>query len=116
MYGGALATVVGTAPGLATSNNSNLAGSPTRSASDRKSTRLNSSHGYNSYAVFCLQKKNNQASHHVHIPLVTWSGKQSPTSCQPSLCDAPSGLLQSLSDSPVAFDEALFDSHFRHQQ
>src|ERR1041385_9357410 len=26
--------------------------------SDRKSTRLNSSHGYNSYAVFCLKKKN----------------------------------------------------------
>src|SRR2546429_6856242 len=26
---------------------------------DRKSTRLNSSHGYISYAVFCLQKKNN---------------------------------------------------------
>src|SRR3989449_6113285 len=25
---------------------------------DRKSTRLNSSHGYISYAVFCLQKKN----------------------------------------------------------
>src|ERR1041385_9312727 len=25
---------------------------------DRKSTRLNSSHGYTSYAVFCLQKKN----------------------------------------------------------
>src|SRR6185503_20953858 len=24
---------------------------------DRKSTRLNSSHGYNSYAVFCLKKK-----------------------------------------------------------
>src|SRR2546429_4517326 len=24
---------------------------------DRKSTRLNSSHGYNSYAVFCLEKK-----------------------------------------------------------
>src|SRR2546422_7412977 len=30
---------------------------------DRKSTRLNSSHGYISYAVFCLKKKkkNNQA-------------------------------------------------------
>src|SRR2546422_1993043 len=27
---------------------------------DRKSTRLNSSHGYISYAVFCLKKKNNQ--------------------------------------------------------
>src|SRR5205809_7701683 len=26
---------------------------------DRKSTRLNSSHGYTSYAVFCLKKKNN---------------------------------------------------------
>src|SRR2546422_8549794 len=28
--------------------------------SDRKSTRLNSSHGYISYAVFCLKKKKNQ--------------------------------------------------------
>src|SRR2546422_8417120 len=28
-----------------------------RSCSDRKSTRLNSSHGYISYAVFCLKKK-----------------------------------------------------------
>src|SRR2546429_8702713 len=27
-------------------------------AIDRKSTRLNSSHGYISYAVFCLKKKN----------------------------------------------------------
>src|SRR5205809_5427299 len=32
---------------------------------DRKSTRLNSSHGYISYAVFCLKKKNNIIiSHH----------------------------------------------------
>src|SRR2546422_7803213 len=28
---------------------------------DRKSTRLNSSHGYISYAVFCLKKKKNKA-------------------------------------------------------
>src|SRR2546422_1982397 len=28
-----------------------------RAAPDRKSTRLNSSHGYISYAVFCLKKK-----------------------------------------------------------
>src|SRR5205809_2861669 len=27
---------------------------------DRKSTRLNSSHGYISYAAFCLKKKNNR--------------------------------------------------------
>src|SRR2546422_3512178 len=41
---------------------------------DRKSTRLNSSHGYISYAVFCLKKKKNiQALTtdnmiHVHSP------------------------------------------------
>src|SRR2546429_6612100 len=33
---------------------------------DRKSTRLNSSHGYISYAVFCLKKK--QTRRHVHVP------------------------------------------------
>src|SRR3989449_1914676 len=30
---------------------------------DRKSTRLNSSHGYISYAVFCLKKKKKQKTH-----------------------------------------------------
>src|SRR3989449_7953893 len=34
-----------------------LEGSGTRESQDRKSTRLNSSHGYISYAVFCLKKK-----------------------------------------------------------
>src|SRR2546429_6527115 len=34
-----------------------LCGTSSRRA-DRKSTRLNSSHGYISYAVFCLKKKN----------------------------------------------------------
>src|SRR5687768_18405277 len=29
--------------------------------SDRKSTRLNSSHGYISYAVFCLKKKKKES-------------------------------------------------------
>src|SRR2546429_1316614 len=33
-------------------------GLPTVVKGDRKSTRLNSSHGYISYAVFCLKKKN----------------------------------------------------------
>src|SRR6266436_9023817 len=33
------------------------AASATPSMTDRKSTRLNSSHGYISYAVFCLKKK-----------------------------------------------------------
>src|SRR2546422_3192743 len=31
---------------------------------DRKSTRLNSSHGYISYAVFCLKKKINSITHY----------------------------------------------------
>src|SRR3989449_5696767 len=31
---------------------------------DRKSTRLNSSHGYISYAVFCLKKKKKNLHHH----------------------------------------------------
>src|SRR2546429_35134 len=35
---------------------------PTRVQRDRKSTRLNSSHGYISYAVFCLKKKNTGGS------------------------------------------------------
>src|SRR2546422_2774107 len=36
-------------------------GGPAVTAIDRKSTRLNSSHGYISYAVFCLKKKKNHA-------------------------------------------------------
>src|SRR2546429_5808416 len=34
---------------------------------DRKSTRLNSSHGYISYAVFCLKKKKNKHEPHTEI-------------------------------------------------
>src|SRR2546429_7057405 len=39
------------------------AGQFVAAAEDRKSTRLNSSHGYISYAVFCLKKKK-----HLHSP------------------------------------------------
>src|SRR2546422_3709127 len=35
---------------------------------DRKSTRLNSSHGYISYAVFCLKKKK---KHNIRTTLIT---------------------------------------------
>src|SRR2546422_5908286 len=34
---------------------------------DRKSTRLNSSHGYISYAVFCLKKKKKKKRKHENI-------------------------------------------------
>src|SRR5688572_31622488 len=35
-----------------------------RDSGDRKSTRLNSSHSQNSYAVFCLKKKRNEQDYH----------------------------------------------------
>src|SRR5207245_6626918 len=46
---------------------------------DRKSTRLNSSHGSISYAVFCLKKKKNTISHdlrpqHIRTMLRTYEG------------------------------------------
>src|SRR2546422_6542570 len=41
-------------------------GEISRPREDRKSTRLNSSHGYISYAVFCL-KKNNDAGVQLHV-------------------------------------------------
>src|SRR5687768_18136230 len=42
---------------------------------DRKSTRLNSSHGYISYAVFCLKKKTKtQEQNAERTPIQKWSG------------------------------------------
>src|SRR2546422_7644224 len=41
---------------------------PFLSLLDRKSTRLNSSHGYISYAVFCLKKKKNKRITTKHDP------------------------------------------------
>src|SRR2546422_3561390 len=46
---GNLSESLGRVPGIVVQNRQNYA--------DRKSTRLNSSHGYISYAVFCLKKK-----------------------------------------------------------
>src|SRR2546429_6392228 len=39
---------------------------PDGTLTDRKSTRLNSSHGYISYAVFCLKKKTNNTKRYSH--------------------------------------------------
>src|SRR2546429_6589155 len=43
---------------------------------DRKSTRLNSSHGYISYAVFCLKKKKTAVQHTNTIPWASASERQ----------------------------------------
>src|SRR2546422_9135568 len=42
---------------------SNASGGVCLVVGDRKSTRLNSSHGYISYAVFCLKKKKTNITH-----------------------------------------------------
>src|SRR2546422_3076247 len=44
---------------------------------DRKSTRLNSSHGYISYAVFCLKKKKNNQKHRPKELITTYHPAQS---------------------------------------
>src|SRR5207247_8346880 len=63
----------------------NTATAATRTARDRKSTRLNSSHEWISYAVFCLKKKKD----------ATLKPRGEPTSVQMEgdvgLCVGPSG-------------------------
>src|SRR2546422_2329617 len=48
---------------------------------DRKSTRLNSSHGYISYAVFCLKKKKEKA-------------QPPPVTCKRKVRASPEGAVQ----------------------
>src|SRR2546422_2566397 len=80
---------------------------------DRKSTRLNSSHGYISYAVFCLKKKKNKrhvrrqgltlVSSHIrtagrssHIDLARATTQQTLTMC---LLDTASAVTAHSDDS-----------------
>src|SRR2546429_7105144 len=49
-------------------------GGDTYDIEDRKSTRLNSSHGYISYAVFCLKKKQNERNLTHRPPTTNASG------------------------------------------
>src|SRR2546429_6412474 len=55
---------------------------------DRKSTRLNSSHGYISYAVFCLKKKNHSRPRQ--------SSAQSPRRCTPGVPHQPRHTLPTM--------------------
>src|SRR5690606_42046488 len=50
-------------------------GPPAPSTSDRKSTRLNSSHVKISYAVFCLKKKNKRTRQHDRTRITSTSSK-----------------------------------------
>src|SRR2546430_1298428 len=70
--------------------------------SDRKSTRLNSSHSQISYAVFCLKKK--------HRTLTLWTRTQN--CCEPSRLPQRISLSRAIS-SPKARDSmsTLIPSH-----
>src|SRR2546422_5174525 len=66
-YGSYPAALANLGPGSpATSTSADLIDSVLSSGTkrDRKSTRLNSSHGYISYAVFCLKKKKKITNRH----------------------------------------------------
>src|SRR5256884_4658569 len=65
------------------------------SVGDRKSTRLNSSHGYISYAVFCLKKKKTPSIPLPFILLTTFVLRQTPYS-QPPLSLPPVFMTFSL--------------------
>src|SRR2546426_6748021 len=54
-----------------------------RLPSDRKSTRLNSSHLVISYAVFCLKKKKNKNR---HSSIVNWAHRETHTTITSSHC------------------------------
>src|SRR3989449_2115071 len=57
---------------------------PNARGTDRKSTRLNSSHGYISYAVFCLKKKKtNHQPAIAHFPNHTSHTHQLPRDARP---------------------------------
>src|SRR5687768_18263113 len=70
---------------------------------DRKSTRLNSSHGYNSYAVFCLKKKNTPSTSS-SAPIIPYSislltiltqwPAQLPPQCRKPYSAVPPSFLQ----------------------
>src|SRR5256884_3743708 len=79
--------------------------SPRGDNCDRKSTRLNSSHGYISYAVFCLKKKKNRHTQPV-LPL-------SPASATaPTLPRRPTGR----SPNPPLYDTHQHTStHLLHR-
>src|SRR3989449_6845741 len=57
---------------------------------DRKSTRLNSSHGYISYAVFCLKKKKNDGAE--GLQQVRPEGNR--REVRPGRCETASGRVE----------------------
>src|SRR2546429_5517633 len=62
-FGGSRLTGEFLQPGVVSHDTLHRPGGAAEGCRDRKSTRLNSSHGYISYAVFCLKKKKKDSTH-----------------------------------------------------
>src|SRR2546422_6844591 len=60
LFRSSVTTLMITSPSTACLTNPTGKHAQFKGMADRKSTRLNSSHGYISYAVFCLKKKKKQ--------------------------------------------------------
>src|SRR2546430_12381497 len=79
-------------------------------STDRKSTRLNSSHSQISYAVFCLKKKTAHGHHRVNTPNGQWSSAHHyvPPVTLPCLAPAsvptrPSAIVRILLRTPASY-------------
>src|SRR2546429_2983852 len=82
---------------------------------DRKSTRLNSSHGYISYAVFCLKKKNKKITPQslqitAAISIASRSCFTSPTFFSPVYTRTTLSAPTSASDYSLSFSHPVYSA------
>src|SRR5688572_31736591 len=83
------------------------------SGSDRKSTRLNSSHSQISYAVFCLKKKKNKNEELYEQTAFRVSPSQPAPNPSPTLSPTPS-LNQSPDVHPTRSHYAMPYHNYKH--
>src|SRR2546430_4562771 len=84
---------------------------PTEESSDRKSTRLNSSHSQISYAVFCLKKKKNDDDHSTFAHALT---RTSPTRTRSYSTRSATSSAMSLSTPRTTGLPSLFTTTSLH--
>src|SRR2546429_4377907 len=82
--------------------------SATAKKPDRKSTRLNSSHGYISYAVFCLKKKKHTTSRQLVRKAISTTRIKRPCSHSRKLFTAGSAHSHSDTKTSRSSSRALF--------
>src|SRR2546429_3944435 len=92
-------------------NDRPLAMSKMPEARDRKSTRLNSSHGYISYAVFCLKKKK---KHHQQHHLSVARRRKAPHGCLAIFRMRLSPLSLNVRCTPTTYDTRSLSQPQQH--